>query len=143
MITKPTVLVLGAGASSHVRYPLGSQLVNDICQNKGRSYKGEMPPHFSVEELDYFYARLSRGAYNSIDTFLGTEPVKSELGKYILARQMKSYENIDTLFRPNDSGWYHYLFNRLLGNNDVSGFESSYLSIVTFNYDRSLEVYLH
>ena len=47
------------------------------------------------------------------------------------------------LFPPNNPGWYQYLFNSLLDQNKPSGFESSPLSIITFNYDRSVEAYLH
>lgn len=33
MITKRTVLILGAGASSHLGYPIGRDLIDQICQS--------------------------------------------------------------------------------------------------------------
>ena len=61
----------------------------------------------------------------------------------LITRELKRHENVDRLFPPNHSGWYQYLFNQLLDNGDAMGFSKSQLNVVTFNYDRSLEAYLH
>jgi len=143
MIETPTVLILGAGASTHVDYPLGRKLVNDLCSQKKIVMRSELPMGWTSAEVDQFLTRLSRAGHYSIDAYLETVPHHTDLGKYLIAREMKGHENIDRLFSPNDPGWYQYIFNRLLDGNSPSGFESSQLSIITFNYDRSLEVYLH
>jgi len=143
MISRPTVLILGAGASIHVGYPLGATLINDLCNNRGTGEKGEYPNNWTVDETDRFITRLSRAGFYSIDAFLETVPDLAEMGKFLLAREIKRHENIDRLFPPNSSGWYQYLFNSLLDNSNPKGFESSQLSIITFNYDRSIEAYLH
>lgn len=143
MINRPTVLILGAGASTHVGYPLGATLINDLCNNRGTGKEGEFPNDWTVDDTDRFITRLSRSGYYSIDAFLETVPDFAEMGKYLLAREIKRHESIDRLFPPNNSGWYQYLFNSLLDNSNPVGFESSQLSIVTFNYDRSIEAYLH
>lgn len=141
MIATPTVLVLGAGASVHVEYPLGKNLVNDLCRNSDGF--ANLPMNWTDIDVGHFLTRLSRAGHYSIDAFLETVPDQSDLGKYLIAREMKRHENIDRLFPPYESGWFQYLFNCLLENNKVSGFDSSRLSIITFNYDRSLEAYLH
>src|SRR5262249_21509255 len=53
------------------------------------------------------------------------------------------YENRISLFQRdsyNDGDWYGYLFGKL--NAEFSEFSQNKLSIITFNYDRSLEYYL-
>ncbi|MFK5892319.1 MAG: hypothetical protein QM504_03760 [Pseudomonadota bacterium] len=143
MIEKPTVLVLGAGASVHVGYPLGGGLVDDLCRQRNSDLNNDLPMHWTPEDADRFLTRLSRSGHYSIDAFLETVPDQADLGKYLIARELKRHEDIDRLFSPNNPGWYQYVFNRLLEDNNVSGFTSSRLSIITFNYDRSLEAYLH
>ena len=143
MIKKPTVLILGAGASAHVGYPLGRQLVDNICGQNIQQLTGDVSGLWGEKEVKGFLTRLSRAGFYSIDAFLETVPEQAGLGKYLLAREIKRHEQIENLFSPKDPGWYQYLFNCLLDKNSYSGFESSRLSIITFNYDRSLETYLH
>jgi hypothetical protein len=141
MIETPTVLVLGAGASMHVGYPLGGELVNSLCGQRNSELNNDLPLalDWTSDDVNRFLTRLSRAGHYSIDAFLESVPEQADLGKYLLARELKRHENIDKLFSPNDSGWYQHLFNRLLDNNNPSGFSSSCLSIITFNYDRSLK----
>ena len=143
MITKRTVLILGAGSSAHVGYPLGRNLVNALCAKRGSGTSNDFPMGWTDENVDHFLTRLSRAGHYSIDAFLETVPKQADLGKYLIARELKRNEDLNKLFPPNNSGWYQYLFNSLLEQNKPSGFKSSTLSIITFNYDRSLEAYLH
>lgn len=143
MINKKTVLILGAGASVHVGYPLGRQLVDNICGQSIIELTNDITDVWDEAEVKDYISRLSRAGFYSIDAFLETVPEQASLGKYLLAREIKRHEIIKNLFSPKDPGWYQYLFNCLLDNNNYSGFESSQLSIITFNYDRSLETYLH
>lgn len=143
MITEPTVLILGAGASAHLGYPLGAQLVASLCQLRNTGELKELPQDWTEDEAKLFLTRLSRSGHYSIDAFLETVPEQSNLGKFLISRELKKRENVDLLFSPHPSGWYQYLFNKLLDNGDAAGFERSHLNIVTFNYDRSLEAYLH
>lgn len=143
MITTPTVLVLGAGASVHVDYPLGGSLIDDLCRQRDLACQKNPSVSWSNDEVDHFLTRLSRAGHSSIDAFLETVPAQSDLGKYLIAREMKRHEDINRLFPPHNSGWYRYLFNSLLGGDGAPAFAESRLSIITFNYDRSLKVYLH
>jgi hypothetical protein len=70
-------------------------------------------------------------------------PNDTDLGKYLIAYSLKQLELIDHLFPPNNSGWYQYLLNCLLGPDPTDPFHGNNLSIVTFNYDRSIEAYLY
>lgn len=141
MITKPTVLILGAGASWHLGYPLGQDLIQNICARlKENGLPQEIKKTYSDQERHDFYMGLSRGQYGSIDAFLEENPQYIELGKILITDRLKQCENEDKLFKQ--PGWYRELFNSLLGKSPES-FVSAPLTIVTFNYDRSLEVFLH
>jgi hypothetical protein len=142
VISTPTVLVLGAGASAHCGYPLGSRLVDQLCLLRGSAELDDLPEGWSREEAEGFLTRLSRSAYYSIDAFLETNPDQARLGKYLLGRELKRHENLDGLFPPHDSGWYQFLFNSLLNPMGEPEFGANRLAVVTFNYDRSLEAYL-
>lgn len=143
MITVPTVLVLGAGASSHLDYPLGQALINQLSNLRDHEPSmTDLGDRFGRQEVLNFLTRLSRSGHYSIDAFLAsTAPQELQLGKYLIAFMLKRCEVTNRMFPPHASGWYQYLFNSLLDRGRVR-FAANTLSIVTFNYDRSLEAYL-
>lgn len=141
MILRPTTLILGAGASVHVGYPLGSQLISSICKKQNKDSK-DLPSSISASAIEQFTTRLGRSGHYSIDAFLAESGSQMDVGKFLIARELKRVENLDLLFPPNRSGWYQYLFNKLV-DGGLQGFRKNRLSILTFNYDRSLEAYLH
>jgi hypothetical protein len=141
MITKKTVLILGAGASHHAGYPLGSDLVNEILNRITKNeYDSEIAKNHADGLLPLYY-RLSRSNPGSIDTFLEANPDLVDLGKLLIADCLKSKEIEGQLFPPNRSDWYPRLYRALAGTKPESVGEAP-LTIVTFNYDRSLETYL-
>jgi len=140
MISKPTVLILGAGASKHLRYPVGSSLLNEIVSLPA----GIFQKIYAEKEIRSFQLRLSRDGCYSIDEFLEKNRQFIVIGKSYIAYCLNKYEVENNLFPPHNSGWYQYLFNRMLVPSDsVSQFSDNKITIITFNYDRSLEVYLH
>lgn len=81
MITKRTVLILGAGSNVHLGYPLGTGLVSEICSRaRAKLYSKEVAEKFSPEQIETFWKRLSRSGFPSIDAFLEHNPSDSELG---------------------------------------------------------------
>jgi hypothetical protein len=142
MITKPTVLILGAGASEHCGYPLGKGLVSRLCSLRGTHALDTLPEGLTRKDAESFLTRLSYSDSDSIDAFLEKNRDQAQLGKFLIAREIKQHENIDSLFPPNNPGWYHHLFNKLIVDEKDPHF-SDQLKIVTFNYDRSLEAYLY
>jgi len=144
MITKPTVFILGAGASVGFGYPSGKSLVEIIIKNFDQNNDNNAISiieglGFSLEEILSFRDELQYSAAPSIDSFL--EPRKEEeryLGKLAIANALIPCENIDPLFSPGS--WYSLFFNML--NSKFEVFEKNRVSFITFNYDRSLEQFL-
>lgn len=67
-----------------------------------------------------------------------------DIGKAFITYILKKCESISSLYNPyNKPGWYQYLFNSLFGNSSVDDIKNLNLSIINYNYDRSLECYLH
>lgn len=147
MISIPTVLILGAGASNPYGFPLGLGLRNRICEILGT-------PGVTIEagwirdagydlgQLMEFGQALQHSAYTSVDWFLEDNPQFKEVGRASIAATLIPFENPGRLFPPQapDDNWYELLVNIL--DSPPGAFIENRLSIVTFNYDRSLEYYL-
>lgn len=81
--------------------------------------------------------------FYSIDAFLARRSEFSEIGKRCIAYVLLSCEKREHLFSeiPTKDHWYQYLLNRYL-KVDWDDLDFSDLSVVTFNYDRSLEHFM-
>jgi len=146
VITTPTVLVLGAGASCPYGFPTAKQLRNDICEafsnrdTPANRLLGDnaAPAEKFLEFRDAFW----KSGTSSVDAFLERRPEFLDIGKFAIAYCLIPYEDEKNLYDPPapDADWYLYLSKRL--NWSFDEFENNKLSIITFNYDRSLEHYL-
>lgn len=140
MITKPTVLILGAGASAPYGFPTGRSLLLEITGELATGADGPLRHNlaaFSVEEITEFQADLLYSNQPSVDAFLESRPIFTELGKTAIAIRLIGYERLDALKRTAEQKWYEYLWSQLGPTKD--DFLHSNLSVITFNYDRSLE----
>lgn len=149
MIESNTVLVLGAGASMPYGFPSGKNLKSKIYTTlKNRSNK--ILNELTVPNvLRSFIDRLKYSPEESIDAFLEHETDEEivKFGKMAIAATLLPYEQEETLFnnfsiteeKEENFNWYRYLWNQM--NTSFDDFEKN-LSIITFNYDRSLEYYL-
>lgn len=142
MIPKRTVLILGAGASSHLGYPIGSDLVSQICERLvSNQYDNEIADNFDDVKIGDFGRRLSLSGCDSIDGFLEYNDDCMEIGCMFIADCLKQHELAANL-HPNNAGWYRYLFN-VIATKSLEELTTTPITIVTFNYDRSLEAYMH
>lgn len=150
MIEEETVLVVGAGASKAFGFPIGRHLRDEIyitLKNRSNKILNELT---TSNVLRSFMEKLTYAPEESIDAFLEHETDEKiiELGKIAIAAILLPYEKEETLFNnfiDKDEGkenfnWYRYLWNQMKTSFD--DFEKN-LSIITFNYDRSLEYYLY
>lgn len=93
---------------------------------------------FSRDVLERFRTSLVRSQMHSVDAFLERRPEFIEPGKVAMAFSLLKHERND-LFKLEDH-WYRFLWNQL--NSSFDDFHTNQLSVITYNYDRSLEHFL-
>ena len=144
MITRPTTLILGAGASQPYGFPTGGQLRNQILLLTSPSNFDALNLYrelgFTPDNVNFFNQSFKRSGQPSIDSFLEHRKEFIEIGKTSIAMALISKENENLLFMCDGNSWYEFLFKEMAtGFIDLS---SNKLSVLTFNYDRSLEHFL-
>jgi len=149
MIKRPSVLVLGAGASRPYGLPLGAELRNSICRiADGHDVLAKTIQRFANIDLDEtvnFARQFKRSHVKSIDAFLAKRNEFTEIGKLVIATVLIEKENPDRLLDAVDAEhWYSYIWNLMISDIDnISQLQSNRIKFITFNYDRSLEYFLH
>jgi hypothetical protein len=169
MITRPTVLILGAGASMPYGFPSANQLKELVYQEFSTPrfdqilkniFKQDEIKHEEVNKLrNGFRESLGRSAFYSVDAFLEHRQEFEKIGRFAMAYCLLRFEKTRLLFEhwlhpmenpdfkreffnfQSDGHWYQYLFNQMVASGNP--FENNKISIVTFNYDRSLEWYFY
>lgn len=166
MITRKTVLVLGAGASKPYGFPTGAELKDFICYGSYRfagrdflrDFDAETLCHLGIapNEVDKLTRSLNSSGRASVDAFLESRPDLLQIGKIMIARALLPIEQPKLLFQdwprrranPNSAdrlmgNWYELLFGALTeGTSSFEELDLRHLKIITFNYDRSLEHFL-
>ncbi|MDD5326272.1 MAG: hypothetical protein PHY02_00475 [Phycisphaerae bacterium] len=145
MIKVPTVLILGAGASIPYGFPSGKKLVEKICNmledDSNNIYRLFLMLGFSERIVRNFRETLAHSGQSSVDAFLEHRKDFVDVGKVAIATALLPFEKTKKLFDLGmDENWYQYLFSIL--NTSFQEFGENDLSIITFNYDRSVEHYL-
>jgi hypothetical protein len=126
-------------------FPSGAGLVQDAIRQLGI---GKGPLVRLLASLGQDQARVSdfRSALiaarpMSLDAFVEHRSDFFDIGKAVIAACMIPYEASTTLLHPDQFWWYDYLAARLM-DHGPDGFRANQLAVVTFNYDRSLELFL-
>lgn len=151
MIKIPTVFVLGAGASMPFGFPSGAMLHDSIClatagdTNTDLKLSFENKFNIGKQETRSFGDAFQRSNIGTVDEFLGRNPHFMEIGKLAIAYYLCGYENPDTVRRlNNDDNWYSALWKVLTDGIDTAdGLAHNQVKFISFNYDRSLEFFLH
>ena len=173
MLRNKTVFIIGAGANSEFKFPLGSELANSIRDLMSRSpnlststeignlllqlrKKEKRVDQEFIDAANDIFRGISFSA--SIDDFLNQRqgnPLVVRLGKMAIVYSILTAEGASSLThvisgvssladRPTRDTWLFKLARLLL--KDVSpGSEASIFNnvqFITFNYDRSLELFL-
>lgn len=149
MVNTKTVFILGAGASMPYGLPSGAELRNSICKSAQfnspmvtalTSECGVDPHHF----MDFANAFL-RASLPSIDAFLAKRPDCAEIGKLAIAYELCGREAPNRIFDvDNNDHWYGALWSAMERDLDSPTLlRHNHIRFVTFNYDRSLEYFLH
>ena len=143
MISTPTVLVLGAGASAPFGFPVGNglrqRILRDLRDDQGGAVEWLRNAGYDLSDIRRFRGALLYSGKESVDAFLEHRTDCIEVGKAAIAQALIPCEQIGALFNEH-TNLYSYLFRRL--NAPLDKFGNNRLSIVTYNYDRSFEHYL-
>ena len=140
MITQPTVLILGAGASMPYGFPSGPQLVEQILLSASGAEWDRDFPSYGNSKFTAFGKALRNSGQLSIDAFLKYRNDLSDIGKLAIARILLPLENHNTLLANCDDHWYKYLFRQM--DCPLKDFARNQIAFITYNYDRSLEHFL-
>jgi hypothetical protein len=153
MFKRPTVFVLGAGASHPYGFPLGSGL-RDIVIAPERGYPererafwrhpGQLARELGMEkQYRAFTEKLRLSAYASVDQFLEKNSAFTDVGRLAIAAALIPRERPPLLFpplAPRRDHWFEVFANMLhVGDRK---FLRNRVTIITYNYDRSLRNYL-
>ena len=140
MIEKPTVFVLGAGASNPYGFPTGVEFTNPIFSWTHSSPQNEELNRISNVALGQAkrMAECLRTAQISIDLWLTQNMEWLPVGKYCIAKIIAATE---TAAQNLSGDWYARLWRSLLPPlpANIKDLLKNQVTFVTFNYDRSLE----
>lgn len=158
MDNKSIVLIIGAGGSVPFGFPTGKDLKWAICDGladvekvnaiQGQTHlaKSLLADGFDSKELVELRDRLKTAGWESVDEFLAQHLGLQAVGKAAIAAVLIPCENRDQLFDPRDSkgnridNWYQVLFKTVFA--PFQDITRKKVSIFTYNYDCSLEIYL-
>lgn len=154
MINKPTILILGAGASCPYNFSDGIGLRKKICTyflsefnnllNRSMLSKSERVGLISTAE-EYVYDFKSQDIRVTIDEFLNHKKKYDFVGKIsiiVTILKEESHSEFGDKIKIPAHNWYSNLFGRLFRDCDANSLENNNIKIITFNYDRSLEHFL-
>lgn len=142
MITKKTVLVLGAGASMPMGFPSAKELRHRVIRlTESGNSRYLLNMGFTSEETVQFSNDLIGANGASVDAFLEhrTEPRYRMLGKAAMAVCLIRCENPSAVsaIENEHKNWCRPLLEAM--DCPFKNIQDNQLSVVTFNYDRSLE----
>jgi hypothetical protein len=141
MIHRPTVFVLGAGASMAYGFPSGSELGTEIAEALDSQtsvlYKRLFDNGIDREQLNAFPRLFRESSRDSVDGFLQSRTEFRDMGKMAMVLTVGVREIEKNLF-PKEDDWLKYLLGRMTGGIPHE-FASNQLRIITFNFDRSFE----
>lgn len=160
MIDKPTVFILGAGASVPYGYPTGEGLREDICKNFLDRIVGLVKEVYSsqpdvalttAKETQRFTSAFLNSSTPSIDLFLSRNISFADIGKEAIVTSILTAEE-NGAFRENmraglqAQDWYSYIYHKMtedmIDPESYKNFYQNEVTFITFNYDRSLEHFL-
>lgn len=140
MISRPVVLVLGAGASADFGFPLGQDLIKQIAHGGAQTDAILEGLGFHGNHIRDFRTELRKAAPPSIDEFLAYRKEYLSVGKAAIATRLVELEKPNSLL--SQKTWYKYLLNAIVQPTSPADIANGNLSVITFNYDRSLEFWL-
>jgi hypothetical protein len=165
MLEKPTIILTGAGASNCYGFPIGYKLLVEIYTllkevvesgNNNIYLKPDGKNFYSIEEIKEIYEQVKAlEKLGSIDAIIeelmysgGDDEAKRNLKYEVILREcivdiISRYQDLKKLITNRD-GWYEVLYQKLIKDcKSLDDLLRNDLTVITFNYERSLEFYLY
>ncbi|MCH7563465.1 MAG: SIR2 family protein [Gemmatimonadetes bacterium] len=122
---------------------LKERIISTVARANDKHSSALKQAGFDPGILKEFVDAFRESGQESIDAFLAHRPGFLEVGKAAIAAVMILYETPGALSNPPDrtDHWYSYLWG-VLQDGGAGAFGENALTVVTFNYDRSLERFL-
>ncbi len=121
---------------------LMKEIVDRVATPNNERREALIQAGYEREHLEDFVSTLRQSGQDSIDAFLAHYARFMDVGKAAIAATLIPYEKGgDVLFRPPADHWYRYVWSHLQ-DTGAAAFGENKLTVVTFNYDRSLERFL-
>jgi hypothetical protein len=159
LISENTILILGAGASKPYGYPTALELRKEIIHNFMPRFKSIIGTKYNdldfthesyVKNLNQMIEVFKKSSTGSIDLFLSRNKNYYLIGKQIITFLLADYEmksKFREAIKERKYDWYFTLYNILTKDvitpDDISIFSKNKISVITFNYDRSLEHFIY
>jgi hypothetical protein len=165
MFSKPTVLIIGAGASAEFGMPVGSDLKSRVAEAVTSRFDVELAPRLPTDELDeareagVTLARIIPH-YKSMDEalhFLSSQSNVVQLGKAAIANEIAKAERNSNLFGAMHGGttgnaaktaafatWANSFLEIAISGARQEDIPELFknVSVIDFNYDRVFEQFL-
>lgn len=137
-----TTLILGAGASASYGFPTGFELTKKILELETSK---DLLTYFSGQNsrlVNQFFNSFRKSTALSIDSFVAKNPNYIDIARTAIAMVLMEMEDRDVFFNHTiNDHWYRYLINKICPDS-WNDFDPSRISVVTFNYDISLEYFM-
>jgi hypothetical protein len=151
MITTPTVLVVGAGASIPYGFPSGHNMVSKVLDtlkapngDAWRILSNNGTEEEISREIERFHERLAHTYPASVDDFLDdaqTSEVEVRIATTAIATCLLGKDFLPTLRdRELEDHWLGLLWQKMKGRR-INDFKSNRVHIVTYNYDLLIECF--
>lgn len=159
MIVRPTVLVLGAGASMPYGFPSGAELADRVLLElrRGEAFGKLLNERYGVHDLTIrdFIEAFPRSGCDTLDEFVESPGnrkylllVKAAIVEDLIGRESDQSLLRPPAFTPTDEGlkrwreydWLSYLIRQMRSGTTADNFGAdNKLRVITFNFDRSFE----
>jgi hypothetical protein len=158
MIDKSRVVfVLGAGASVPYGFPTGQGLREMLCRQllstSSQLHRIMREQGHAETDIFHFAKQFEGSGLASIDSFIARRETFRQIAEHAIAAALLPCERSSDLNNRRVSDvevirgrgdWYQYLWGLMVdGVDDIAYLRSSTVKFITFNYDRSLEQFLH
>jgi hypothetical protein len=143
MLFRPTVFVVGAGASIPFGFPSGLSLLREAKALRPDDITKKTNRILNPQQVEELSSVLRDCQEESIDAMLEQqEPILQAAGKRIIAQSILRAEFSSRGGNARDGGdWFQYLFSRMAeGVSALDAFISKNdVTFITYNYDRLIE----